>query len=168
MRRNELKPGWLLLAFLISLGVVGHISWQDEMLEQKVRNLEMSARNKEMQDMSAKVASKGAVDPDGLARAVHGKKRAKVLAAIALHESRGDRRAVGKKMERGAFQVRPELHGQVPNDLARQADQAEKLLEELIREQGSLKKAVRAYNGTGAAADRYAMRVLKLAKELGV
>lgn len=49
---------------------------------------------------------------------------------VAMCESSGDPGAVGRVGEQGAFQVRPEFHGPVPDDLYGQAEQAAAIVAE--------------------------------------
>lgn len=91
----------------------------------------------------------------------------RVLAAIAAKESRFNVRAVGKVGEIGAFQQRPELHGHPGRSFESQAAAAERHLVRLVKNKdGKLHHAVRSYNGSGPAADRYAAHVMAMARSI--
>lgn len=108
--------------------------------------------------LAERYIKQGAPDPVRMARAVAHKKHGTLLAKISIVESGGDHRAVGKAGERGAFQVRPELWGDVPLYPDQQADQAEQILEAYLRYRGGVFAALSGYNGDRTG--RYARKVL--------
>ena len=91
---------------------------------------------------------KGSPDPHGMASAVLGTKRPRLMASIAIRESNGNPKAVGDGgKSKGAFQVQKHW-GKVSHDPVEQAKQSERILEELLADNnGNLKKALSAYNG---------------------
>ena len=77
-------------------------------------------------------------------------------------ESNMNRNARGKKGEKGAWQVREKYWGKVPKHLLGQAQQSERILNELLAESNNnLHTALRKYNGRGAKAVKYANQVRK-------
>lgn len=83
----------------------------------------------------------------------------RALAAIGAVESGYDPQAVGSRGERGIYQVRPDIWGEVPDDPVDQTRQAEEILERLVREHGSIAEGIRRYNGGGPASRRYLRKV---------
>ena len=110
-----------------------------------------------------KASKLGAKDPIGLAQSIHTKRLCDVLLAQAIVESLGDKNAIGAVGEKGAWQVKPEDWGKVPNTLQDQADQAELILESLVKETKSLRKGIKRYNGSGKRAEKYMKKVIKIA-----
>lgn len=94
-------------------------------------------------------------------------KRPRLMSAIAKVETQG-RNVRGKNGEVGVWQVMPEYHGPVdPHNLAEQLRQSEAILDELLEQTGgSLRGAVQAYNGSGPAAVRYSMKVMREIREV--
>jgi len=112
--------------------------------------------------MSAYFESKGSPDPHRMATAVLETSKPRLMASIAVRESRGNPKAVGDGGKaKGAFQVWPKHHGKVSKDVVEQALQSERILDELIAENnGDLRKALRAYNGEQKK-NVYAQNILK-------
>ena len=109
----------------------------------------------------------GSPVPSVMASAVLQTRNPNLMAAIAVKESNGTPWAVGDGgKSRGAFQVQSRFHGKVSGDPAKQALQAEKILEELVRaSKGRFRRGLALYNG-GHSAPRagyvYADHVLKI------
>lgn len=77
-------------------------------------------------------------------------------------ESKLNAKAVGKVNEKGAWQVREKYWGKVPKTLEKQAKQAERITNELLKENnGCLYMATIRYNGAGSAAMGYANKIRK-------
>lgn len=106
----------------------------------------------------------GSPEPEAMACAVTKTKNPKLMAAMAVVESNGNHRAVGDSgASKGAFQVQAKHWGEVPSTATEQAQQAERILEELVASsRGSLLKGLSKYNGRGQQAKRYADKVLGL------
>ena len=84
-------------------------------------------------------------------------------------ESNMNRKAVGKKGEKGAWQVREKYWGKVPKDLLGQAKQAERILNGRSLENcNSMHIALIRYNGRGRAAVLYANKVRQKAIEIAL
>lgn len=87
----------------------------------------------------------------------------KVLAAIAATESGFDIKAEGWVGEIGAYQVRPEFWGCPGDTFKSQTEQANSILEELLKaSNGDLESALEKYNGKGQKSRMYATAVLSL------
>lgn len=111
--------------------------------------------------------------PVEMAIAVCKTQRPALMAAIAVRESGGDPSAIGDNGEsKGAFQVQEKHWGFVPSTASEQALQAERILEELLRDsnpRGNLRQALARYNGgtrPPTVSYRYADRVIKTKKEI--
>lgn len=106
----------------------------------------------------------GSPEPEAMACAVTKTKNPKLMTAIAVVESNGNHRAVGDSgASRGAFQVQAKHWGEVPITATEQAQQAERILEELVASsRGRLRSGLAKYNGKGQQAKRYADKVLRL------
>lgn len=82
--------------------------------------------------------------------------------AQGMVESGLNQYAIGKSKEKGAWQVREKYWGKVPNKLHEQAQQSERILNELLREsRNDLYTAITKYNGSGPEAVRYTKVVRK-------
>lgn len=91
----------------------------------------------------------------------------RVLAAIAARESNFNENAIGSKHEIGMFQVLPSVHGHPGKTWADQTKTSERILHDLISESdGDLRTGVRKYNGSGAAARKYASHVMRMARSI--
>lgn len=91
----------------------------------------------------------------------------RVLAAIAATESKFDLSARGRHGEVGAFQVKPSIWGHPGRTWRSQAKKSESVLKGLVSDAGGrLLPALRKYNGTGPAAERYADQVLAMATSI--
>lgn len=88
-----------------------------------------------------------------------------VLAAIVVKESNGNPNALGKAGERGLFQVRERYWGKVPKGITAQVLQASYIYATLYGRHGSEYRAVKAYNGSGYKAEKYAYAVLEMKGE---
>lgn len=114
----------------------------------------------------------GSKVPEEMAVAVVKTKRPALMAAIAVKESNGNPDAIGDNGDsHGAFQVQPKHWGQVPTTATEQALQAERILDELMRDdrRGSLRSSLARYNGgtkPPKISYRYAEHVIKLRKEV--
>ena len=114
----------------------------------------------------------GSKSPEEMAVAVVKTKRPALMAAIAVKESNGNPDAIGDNGDsHGAFQVQPKHWGQVPTTATEQALQAERILDELMRDdrRGSLRRALAQYNGgtrPPKISYRYAEHVIKLRREV--
>lgn len=107
----------------------------------------------------------GSPEPEVMACAVTKTKNPKLMAAIAIVESNGNHRAVGDSgFSKGAFQVQARHWGEVPSTATEQAQQAERILDELVAAspRRSLRSGLAKYNGKGQQAKRYADKVLRL------
>lgn len=117
-------------------------------------------------------ADHGVGDPLALVASVKHSPMANLLISVAIEESGGDPVAVGAAGEQGAWQVRPECWGLVPQDMHGQAAQAERIIRDLlVSTKGNKKKALAHYNGGTAPSlrsYRYAERILKRARHLQV
>jgi len=88
-----------------------------------------------------------------------------ILSQILVIETNGDHTAVGSSGEEGGFQIRSKFWGTVPSTIAAQVQQAAYVYATLYAIHGSEYRTVRAYNGKGYAADKYAYAVLALKGE---
>jgi len=94
----------------------------------------------------------GSPVPAVMANAVMQTKRPALMAAIAVKESNGKPWAVGDGgRSKGAFQVQEQHWGDVPFDPVGQALQAERILEDIMRDdrKGKLRQVLARYNGGG-------------------
>lgn len=137
-------------------GGIVHVRQQPEIVGRLSRFI---SRRRDLQCVST-------LDHVQLAEELAATSHPKALAAIGQVESGFDPQARGKAGERGAWQVRPELWGAVPNTVNAQLHQAEEILEQLIRTEGTLTKAIQSYNGNGPKARKYQSTVLKTIKEI--
>ena len=110
----------------------------------------------------------GSPEPEAMACAVTKTRNPKLMTAMAVVESNGDHRAAGDSgASQGAFQVQPKHWGPVPSTATEQAQQAERILEELVASsRGRLRQGLAKYNGKGPQARRYAARVLKIRRRV--
>ena len=84
-------------------------------------------------------------------------------------ESRLNPYAIGKKKEKGAFQVRKKYWGKVPRDSRMQIKQYEYIMNIILSEnKGCIKTAIRKYNGKGKAARKYYCLVRQKALEIAL
>ncbi|NTV50958.1 MAG: lytic transglycosylase domain-containing protein [Geobacteraceae bacterium] len=168
------RPGYRLLVVFMLIGLAGTVEYQTEVIQERmdrehaaeVARLKSVLTFKEAQlaEFYARQGSPAAVE---MARATAQAKRPRLMAAIAAVESNGSPKAIGKAGERGAWQVMPFFHGDVPADPAGQMMQSEQLLDELLDQHGgNIKRAVKAYNGDGVKADAYSRRVLAMLAEV--
>jgi hypothetical protein len=90
------------------------------------------------------------------------------MAAMAIIESNGNTKAVGDSgQSKGAYQVQAKHWGEVPATATEQAQQAERILEELVQSsRGRLRIGLAKYNGKGQKAEVYAKRVLRLSRKV--
>jgi hypothetical protein len=103
----------------------------------------------------------GSKQPERMANAIIQTKQPRLYAAISVVESGGNpsiHKSGYKKRHYGAFQVNPKHWGRVSQDPVEQALQAENILQELVQEKGSLKRALSAYGGDST--NKYQRRVL--------
>jgi hypothetical protein len=113
---------------------------------------------------------KGSKTPEELANAVIRTRNTRLLSAVAIVESNGNKDAVNIKHGRknksvGAYQVRPRHWKTVPPDAYGQSLQTESILESLVEEQnGDIRKALSAYGGS--TTDKYANKVLAELREV--
>ena len=88
--------------------------------------------------------------PEVMAHSVMQTKRPALMAAMAVKESNATPWAVGDSgRSKGAFQVQGRYWGVVPSNPVEQALQAERILEDLMRDdrRGSLRSSLARYNG---------------------
>lgn len=106
--------------------------------------------------------------PEVMAQAVMQTKMPALMAAVAVKESNATPWAVGDSgRSKGAFQVQAKHWGDVPIDPIEQALQAERILEDLMRDdrRGSLRRSLARYNGgtrPPKVSYKYADHVIKL------
>jgi negative regulator of sigma E activity len=148
----------ILAAFLITGYIENDVNEQEAKIQKE--QSEILAKRSNQSNMEAYFRSNGSPFPEVMAKAVTQPtiKRPRTLAAIAIVESNGNPKAKGKSGEIGAFQILP-IHGKAKNVFT-QAEQADRLLQELLDERGSLPAAIKGYNGTGKKADVYRRKVL--------
>lgn len=159
------KPGYKIVAITAIVLGVSTFEYHDE-IRQKAGLYHQPLSQKETK-IAEKMMEHGSPEPVKMAQAVAKTKRPALMAAIAITESNGNPKAIGKSKERGAFQVLEKHWGRVhPSSAMQQALHSERILDELIAEKGSTDRAVMAYNGTGYAAKRYQKKVLTLAKQI--
>jgi hypothetical protein len=92
-----------------------------------------------------------------------------ITIATGVVESDMNPLAVGRAMEKGAFQVIERHWGKVPKDLWRQAKQHNSILGSLVAGSGGdVWKAVERYNGSGPMARIYVKKVQKQVIELAL
>jgi hypothetical protein len=110
----------------------------------------------------------GSPEPEVMACAVTNTKKPKLMAAMAIIESNGNTKAVGDSgQSKGAYQVQAKHWGEVPATATEQAQQAERILEELVQSsRGRLRSGLTKYNGKGRKARQYADRVLRLSRRV--
>lgn len=168
------KPGYRLLLAVLLVCMAGTIEYQTEVVLEEIERehvktvstlpRSLTASEAQLAEFYARQGSPAAIE---MAQATVQAKRPRLMAAVAAVESNGSPLARGRAGERGAWQVIPAIHGAVPVDAAGQMDQSERILEDLLIENGgSVKKAVAAYNGSGARADAYSRRVLAMLEEV--
>ena len=137
--------------------------------EQVMSESERAARQDEERAVAAFLQRQKVITPAQLAAAIvkvtRDRREQRLLASVAVVESRGNPAAKGQRGEIGAYQVRPELHGPVPADLEGQTEQALAILRSHTDRYG-IRSGVKSYNGSGKAADRYATTVLAYAGEI--
>jgi len=109
--------------------------------------------------------------PYEMAIAVCKTKSPKLMTAIAVRESNGNPDQLGDGGKaKGAFQVQEQYWGDVPDTATEQAQQAEEILETLVRKhRGSLRRALAHYNGgysNSRESREYALKVIKIRKEI--
>lgn len=99
-----------------------------------------------------------------------GMERPHICIAQGLVESGMNKYAVGDRGEsKGAFQVQAKHWGKVPRGLLAQANQNERILEELLQESGQdYSTAISRYNGAGKPARQYAKEVRRVSLELAL
>lgn len=152
----------LILIFSIFL-FVGHLEYRWD-VDKKPQAMPLSFYETRLAEFLVANQSPAPVE---MAQAIVRAKRPKVAAAQAIVESNGSPKAVGKKAERGAWQVREKYWGKVHEDPHRQLLQNEKIMDELLEASGNdLEKALRLYNGKGVESRRYARRVLAKMEEI--
>ena len=149
----------------------------------KVGNVEFGAEKKQklksfvywdvVHEQRIRFASEhGVADPVALAAAVKHSPMASLLISVAIEESLGDPVALGSDGEEGAWQVKPTYWGSVSKNIHRQANQAERIISDLLlNSKGNKKKALARYNGGTSPpvkSFRYAERILKRAKHLQI
>lgn len=162
--RKKPKYGYLVL-FVVCIAILFayHFSYKEtvELKKCHVTNNCTFCHNRHAA-MSAYFESKGSPDPHRMATAVLETSRPRLMASIAVRESRGNPKAVGDGgKSHGSFQVQKRHWGKVSNDPVEQALQSERILDELIAENnGNLRKALRAYNGEQKK-NVYAQNILK-------
>jgi hypothetical protein len=110
----------------------------------------------------------GSPEPEAMACAVTKTKKPKLMASMAIIESNGSTKAVGDSgKSKGAYQVQAKHWGEVPATATEQAQQAERILEELVQSsRGRLRSGLTKYNGKGRKARQYADRVLRLSRRV--
>ena len=118
--------------------------------------------SKRIETFARKYGADHAMAPE-MAELLGSLENGKVLAAIAAMESRFDIKAEGRVGEIGAYQVRPEFWGYPGDNFKDQTEQANSILEELLRaSNGDLESALGKYNGRGPKSRVYAAAVLSL------
>lgn len=156
----------LLVPSLCGSGEYSDIHQADAVIVNHGGNIHVRQQPEIVGRLAIYLAGKGDMDNINLAEELAATSHPKALAAIAQVESGFNSKSRGKDGERGAWQVRPELWGNIPGDIVGQMKQAEVILEELIRQEGSLTKAIRRYNGSGPQSRKYQAKVLKTIKEI--
>lgn len=158
----------LLVIALVCVGMTIDNKLQSEEKAQLI--VHPSAKEKKL---AAIFEDHGSPAPMDMAKAVLNTKRPVVLAAIAIQESNADPKAVGDNgASHGAFQVQKQHWGRVSSDPADQAQQAERILDELVDHEprGSLcRRTLAKYNGgtrPPRAAYKYADKVMKLTRDI--
>ena len=117
-------------------------------------------------------AMKGSTHPVEMACAVTKTKNPPLMAALAIRESNARPQINGDGgNSHGAFQIQPKHWGSVPNTATEQALKAEKILDELTRDdrRRSLRSALARYNGgtnPPPISYRRADRIIRLAKSI--
>jgi hypothetical protein len=123
-----------------------------------------SAQLQHKQRMVSYFIRKGSKSPEEMANAVLQTNNPRLLASIAVRETGGnpDNKRTGyKKKHDGAWSVNPAHWGNVPKDAAAQAQQAQRILQELTQER-PIKQALNFYGGeSNLQTGRYANGVLK-------
>ena len=103
--------------------------------------------------------------PAALAETIASLPHPRILTAIAAKETAFRNISGDGGTSQGIFQVQRKHWGPVPSEPALQAVQASKILESLIKAKG-LRAGVKAYNGAGEKAERYAESVLRTARSV--
>jgi hypothetical protein len=109
----------------------------------------------------------GSRTPEVMAYAILQTRSPRLLASIAVVESGGNshiRNTGYKKRYHGSFQVDPKIWGTVPHDAVGQALQAERILEELVGEKGTILAALNSYGGDTRG--KYARTILRELQEV--
>lgn len=165
------KYDWYIVAFLLS--IVAFIFYGSSFITIDKGQLDCSkchsSELSKKQRMVSYFIRKGSPEPEKMADAVLQTHNPRLLASIAVRETRGDhtvRRTGYRKQHDGAFQVNPRYWGKVSKDPIEQALQAESILVELQEtHQGDLRKALNAYGGD-TTKRMYAYNVLKELQEV--
>lgn len=165
MRNNFTLTDLLLIFVLIGLSLIGQSVAH---MEEKPTYTHTLTHHDTLQTF---FTAYGSPVPSVMASAVLQTNNPNLLAAVAVKESNGTPWAVGDSgKSHGAFQVQKKHWGRVPPDAAGQALQAEKILEELVRDsRGRLRQGLARYNGgynPPSASHRYAVSVLKIKEVL--
>ena len=109
-----------------------------------------SAELEKKQRLVSYFIRKGSPEPERMADGVLRTTKPRLMAALAAVESGGNPNIRGtgfRKIHDGAFQINRRVHGKVSKDAVEQALAAEKILDELIEEKGSVRKGLLAYGG---------------------
>ena len=108
------------------------------------------SQSNEVKKLSGYFKANGSPVPKEMANAVLSTKQPKLLAAVAVVESGGNpsiRRSGYRKAHDGAFQVNPRHWGRVPRDAKGQAQQADRILAELLETKATTVEALNYYGG---------------------
>lgn len=145
-----------------------HVS-ADNIIENHGGKVFLKARSdlsKRIERFSVQHGADPAIAPE-LAELIAVCEHPRVLAAIAARESNFNDRAVGGMSEIGMYQVLPQVHGHPGKTWREQTKFSERILRDLVTEsRGDLRSAVRKYNGSGAAARKYASHVIGMARSI--
>jgi len=100
--------------------------------------------------------------------AINPQDRPQLIIAQGIVESNMNPYATGRCGERGAYQVIPRIHGAVPKGIAAQTDQHVRIMNALLKQHKTIRKAITRYNGAGKQAERYYCKVRKKTIELQI
>lgn len=156
---------------ILCLGIVGLAYLLAMSSDFSTTNQQRQSQLSPLQERIARYfVAKGIADPVNKAVVLTRNSRyPKVAAAQAVVESRVNPKAIGKRREKGAYQVIEKHWGKVADRLELQTKQHSNILSDLLEENhGSLYRAVKSYNGVGKSSIKYADAVLKNMAEIGM
>jgi hypothetical protein len=144
--------GILLVALGIAIGMCLFVPLRSCLVDPipTKANVKCQSCHNRVMSMTIYFERAGSKNPKEMSHAVFNTKSPRLLAAISVVETRGNKHIRGtgyKGRHDGAFQVNPQYHGKVPYTALGQALQSEQILVDLLREKGDIISALSAYGG---------------------